>query len=177
MTPELRALVGRRARELREVLNASASAGTIDLVAAAETAGQLFTEAADDVRLRWLNLELNGYGNLVEQRPLHVVLGVGRDDRLVAHVAAYRSQQGVELAPSPGGQVFNHFFVEPLFELIATRDRVRASSGSSELELSFGPHEALATYPTSARFPRDVFERITSGFGASLYLQLGALVR
>lgn len=177
MTPELRALLGRRAQDLRGLLNASASTGTIDLVGAAESARQLFTEAVDDVRVRWLNLELSGYGNLVEQRPLHLVLGVGRDDRLLAHVAAYRSQQGVELAPSAGGQVFNHFFVEPLTELVATRDRVRASSGSSELQLSFGAHGTLATYPTSARFPRDVFERITSGFGASLYLQLGALAR
>lgn len=175
--PELRTQVARRAEHLRELLNASGSTGAIDLMAAAETARQLFTETADDARVRWINLELAGYGNLVEQRPLHVVLGVDRDERLVAHVAAYRSQQGMELAPSPGRQVFNHFFVEPLSELVATRDRIRASSASSELELSFGAHGALTNYPASARFPRDVFERITSGFSASLYLQLGTLVR
>lgn len=175
MTPELRAHIARRARELRATLNASAPAGILDVVTVASAGRELFTEAADPVRVRWLNLELGGYGNLVDERPLHLVLGVGREDRLVAHVAAYRAQRGVALTPALGG-LYTHFFVEPLDAIVATRDQIRASSGTSELELSFGQTGTPTSLPTSARFPRDVFERIAGGFAAALFLQLGTLV-
>ncbi|MBN1609077.1 MAG: hypothetical protein JW940_20785 [Polyangiaceae bacterium] len=175
MTPERHDPVAHQALQLRQLLNATAVSGEVDLVAAARKARQVFTDAADDVRVRWLGLELAGYAALVDQRPLHEVLGIRRDDRLVAHVAAYRAQEGVELAPNAGGRAFTHFFVEPLPELLSARDRVRASSGSAPLELTFGADTALPGYPTAARFARDVFERITGGFGAALYLQLGTL--
>lgn len=103
MTPELRALVAQRAQELRGLLNASAVTGAMDLVAAAEAARRMFMDVADDVRVRWLNLEVAGYGYLVDQRPLHEVLGIHRHDRLVAHVAAYRAQQWTWLRTPEAG--------------------------------------------------------------------------
>jgi hypothetical protein len=171
MTPELRQLIGRRARDLQVQLN---HAG-IDPVGVADEARQLFEEAADGVRFRWLTLELSGYVDHVAARPLHDVLGVPSGDRLAAHVAAYRSQRGIIATPGRPGGEFRHFFVESLGDLIAARERVAGSSAETLL-LDFGPHPRVPAYPRSAEFSRDVFDRVVLGFLAALHLQLGTLV-
>jgi hypothetical protein len=148
---------------------------TFDAVQVAQEAHRIFEDAKDEVRVRWMNLELGGYGP-TETRRLHEVLRVPQGDRLVAHVAAYRTQRGAELAPDPARGPFTHFFVEALSELVAARDRVRQSGSASDVELDFGPGRALAGYPARATFPRDVFERIVGGALAALYLQLGSVV-
>jgi hypothetical protein len=177
MTPELRRNVIERANALRGRLNAAVGAGGLQPVAAAQEAHRLFQDAADEARVRWLYLEIGGYGTLADATPLHEVLRVSADDRLVAHVAAYRTQRGAELAPNPNRSPFAHFFVESLKDLAETRDRVRSSGTSSALELEFGPHAVRPGYPTHAEFPRDVFERVCSGFLAALYLQLASALR
>lgn len=169
MTPELRYLVAERARSLQLRL----SHGRVDPVTAATEARRVFTDAADAVRVRWLTLELNGYGDLVDSQPLHGVLGVAANDRLAAHVMAYRSQRGFTL----GGGEFRHFFVESLSELIATSARVATSGGTSALELEFAPSPGAPAHPRAGTFARDVFERVVAGFIAALHLQLGTLTR
>ena len=170
ITAELRQSVARRARELRARLNHA----NADPVAAAREAKRLFEDVVDEAHTRWMNLELNGYQDQVAVRPLHHVLRVPAGSRLAIHVAAYRTQRGFgarDMAPP-----FSHFFVEPIADLVATRDRVRQSGGTSTLELQFGPEMRVPAYPTSAEFPRNVFERIVGGFTAALYLQLGDIV-
>jgi hypothetical protein len=169
-TPELTQSVAVRARELRTRLNDP----TIDPVAAAKDALRLFEDAQDQPRASWMHLELAGYRDLTAVKPLHQVLRVPPDSRLAAHVAAYRTQRGFQVI---GGarRPFSHFFVEPLSEIVARRDRVRVSGGTSELELRFGPQPGVPDYPSSGKFPRDVLERVISGFLAALYLQLGEL--
>ena len=174
MTPELRRNVAARAVALRARLNAAATTGGVNAVQVATEAHRLFEDAADEMRVRWLNLEIRGYGGVSNTRPLHEVLRVPQNDRLVAHVGAYRTQRGAELSPNPGRRPFTHFFVEGLAELVTARDRVRGPGGA--LELDFSPLGAFSGYPTRAEFPRDVFERITAGFIAALYLQLGSAV-
>jgi hypothetical protein len=44
--------------------------GRVDPITAATEAFRLFTDAQDEVRVRWLNLELNGYGDQVDSTPL-----------------------------------------------------------------------------------------------------------
>lgn len=177
-TPELRQNVASRAQALRARLNAAATTGGIDPDQAALEARRLFEDVADDTRVRWLNLELGGYGALVDTRPLHDVLGVPAGDRLVAHVTAYRTHRGAELLPDPQRRPFQHFFVESLRELAGHRLVVVARFGvprpGEEVELDFRPRTGLARYPTRATFSRDVFERIVQGFLAVLYLQLGS---
>jgi len=171
-TPELRRLIASRAETLRTRLNAP----DVDPVAAAHEAKPLFTEISDDVHVRWLNLEISGYRNLVDTQPLHKILRVAPADRLAVHVAAYRTQAGVAKSDA-GPYEFRHFFVEPLAELVSTRDRVRQSTGRFDLELRFGPDIVVANYPSSGTFQRDAFERIVSGFIAVLFLQLGEIAR
>lgn len=171
-TIELRRLVTSQAEALRTGLKAP----DLDPVAAANEARRLFTEVGDDVHVRWLNLEIGGYRDLVSVRPLHQVLQVQHDDRLALHVAAYRMQTGI--VPSEvESREFRHFFVEALTDLVETRERVRQSSATSDLELRFGPHAAVADYPSCGIFPRDVFERIVDGFLDVLFLQLGGIAR
>lgn len=133
-------------------------------------------EVSDDVHVRWLNLEISGYRDLIDTQPLHRILQVQPDDRLAVHVAAYRTQKGFAKSDA-GPREFRHFFVEPLAELVSTRDRVRQSTGTFDLELQFGPQVVAADYPSSATFQRDAFERIVSGFIAVLFLQLGGIAR
>jgi hypothetical protein len=175
MTPELRRSIAARALALREQLNdGAAGRSAVDVVWAARAAHRIFEDAADETHVRWLNLELAGYG-LASVRPLHEALRVPLHDRLVAHVAAYRTQRGVELAPRPSRDVFAHFFVEGLADLVAARDHVRQGSGRA-VELDFEPHPAATPgYPTRAEFPPDVFERIVGGFLAVLFLHLGSV--
>jgi hypothetical protein len=177
-TAELQKNVAARAQALRDRLNAAATSGGVAPDEAATEAHRLFEDAADETRVRWLNLELGGYGTLVDSRPLHEVLGVPAGDRLVAHVTAYRTQRGAELLPSPHRRPFEHFFVESLQELAGHRQVVVARFGppkpGEEVELDFRPRAGLAGYPTRATFSRDVFERVVEGFLAVLYLQLGS---
>ena len=169
MTPELRQLVADRAHSLQLRL----SHGRVDPITAATEASRLFTEAGDAVRVRWLGLELNVYGDLVDSRPLHDVLGVAVNDRLGAHVSAYRTQRGL----AAGAAVFRHFFVESLTELIATSARVATSGGESALELQFARSPGASGHPAAGTFSRDVFERVVAGFIAALHLQLGTLAK
>jgi hypothetical protein len=168
MTPELAASLSGQARSLQLRLNH----GRVDPVTAATEAVRLFTDAQDPVRVRWLNLELRGYGELVESTPLHLVLGVAAGDRLAAHVAAYRTQRGFA-----GSSEFKHFFVESLRELVDASARVATSGGTANLELGFAPSTVSRTHPRSGTFGRDVFERVVAGFVAALHLQLGTLAR
>jgi hypothetical protein len=168
MTPELRDVVKRQARSLQLRLNH----GRVDPVTAATEAFRLFTDAAAAVHVRWLTLELHGYGEQVDSTPLHIVLGVPSGDRLAAHVAAYRTQRG----RSTAGE-FRHFFVESLGELVSASASVATSGGTSGLELEFGTSPGASGHPRNGTFGRDVFERVVAGFVAALHLQLGALVK
>jgi hypothetical protein len=172
-TPELQHLVAQQARSLQLRLNH----GRVDPITAAGEARRLFTEVGDDVHVRWLGLELNGYGELAHAVPLHVLLRVPAADRLTTHVAAYRTQRG--LLPGPNGtpSEFRHFFVESLAQLIDARATVAGSDASSRLELAFTVSTSTARHPSSGSFGRDVFDRIVAGFVAALYLQLGVLTR
>ncbi|MGA3124647.1 MAG: hypothetical protein ABSF69_28175 [Polyangiaceae bacterium] len=176
-TPELHRNVASRASALRARLNAAATLGGIDPVQAAQEARRMFEDIADDMRVRWLNLELGGYGSLVDARPLHDVLGVPAGHRLVAHVAAYRTHRAAALPPDPRRGPFQHFFVEPIGELAGARQVVRTRFGQPQagelLEVDLRPR-GLPDYPTRANFSRDVFERVVEGFVAVLYLQLGS---
>lgn len=167
MTPELRQHLSQSACSLQLRLNH----GRVDPVTAATEALRLFSDAQDATRVRWLSLELNGYGDGVDSMPLNVVLGVPVGDRLAAHVAAYRTQRGrVQHAD------FKHFFVEPLDELVRTSARVASLGSTQELELEFAPSIGASGYPPSGTFSRDVFARIIMGFVAALHLQLRTLL-
>ena len=168
MTPELRRLLSEKARSLQLRMNH----GRIDPVTAATEAFRLFADAEDAVRVRWLNLELHGYGERVASSPLHHVLGVPATDRLAAHITAYRTQRG-----RAGGSEFRHFFVEPLGDLVATTASVATSGGTSDVALEFAPSFAAPTHPRTGTFSRDIFERIVAGFVAALHLQLGTLTK
>jgi hypothetical protein len=169
MTPELRQFVTDSARSLQLRLGH----GRVDPTTAATEAQRVFTEASDAVRVRWLSLELHGYGDLVDSRPLHEVLGISLNDRLAAHVGAYRAQRGLK----QDGGAFRHFFVEPLSELIAASASVAMSGGTSTLELRFEVSPSAPTHPLVGTFSRDVFERVVAGFVAALHLQLGTLTK
>jgi hypothetical protein len=168
MTPELRQLLSDKARSLQLRLNH----GRVDPITAATETVRLFTDAQDAVRVRWLNLELHGYGERVDSAPLNLVLGVPPGDRLAAHVAAYRTQRG-----RAGGVEFRHFFVEPLHELVSASARVATSAETSEVELEFAPSIEAPEHPRTGTFSRDVFGRVLTGFVAALYLQLGVLIK
>lgn len=147
--------------------------GRLDPMTAAREAQRLFRSDADGVRDRWLVLELDGYADRTDTLPLHAVLGVSAADPLARHVAAYRSQVGWTVeAPI---REFRHFFVESLDELVRARAAVASGVVGLQLELEFGA--APAGYPSAGLFDRDVFDRITAGFMAALYLQLRALGR
>ena len=168
MTPELHRLLTEKARSVQLRLNH----GRVDPITAATEAFRLFTDAQDDVRVRWLRLELYGYGDRVDSIPLNLVLEVPADDRLAAHVAAYRTQRG-----RAGSVEFKHFFVEPLDELVSASARVATSGGTSELELEFAPSIGAPAHPRAGAFSRDVFARVVAGFVAALHLQLGVLTK
>jgi len=170
MTSELRHSVASRARAFQDRLK-QFSVGTS--VAAAE-ALRLFEDAEDDVRCRWLTLELDGYPEHVDAPALHQVLGVTLGHPLVAHVTSYRTQRGVDATPGHRPVEFRHFFIEPLSALEAARAKA-ASAGRSTLLLDFGPHPRDAIYPTTGEFARGVFDRVLAGFMAALHLHLGPL--
>lgn len=169
MTPELHQHLSGAARSLQLRLNH----GRIDPVTAATEAFRLFTDAQDAARVRWLNLELRGYGDRVDSTPLNIVLGLPTGDRLVTHVAAYRTQSGRGARDAE----FKHFFVEPLDELVRASARVASSGGTSDLELEFAPSMDALLHPRTGTFSRDIFTRIVVGFVAALHLQLGGLAK
>ncbi|MFI5296753.1 MAG: hypothetical protein ACHREM_01535 [Polyangiales bacterium] len=159
-------LAAMQARSLRARLTPTA-----DPIVVAQEARRIFTNAADDVRTRWMNLELGGYSEARNEiGPLHQVLRVPVHDRLAVHVAAYRTQRGHRL----GRQELVHFFVEPLSKLVDAREQLVAEKKPT-IEITFGKHPTSSEYPTTASFPRDVFERIIGGFIAALHLQLGEI--
>lgn len=169
VVPGLRQVLDGQARSLQLRLNH----GRLDPVTAATEARRIFTEAGDAIRIRWLDLELAGYGDLVDSRPLHLVLGVEAHDRLATHVAAYRTQRGLTAVRGVGE--FRHFFVEPLAELVSACAQVATSGGTSSLELEFALSVTSQDHPRAGTFSRDVFERVVAGFVAALHLQLGTL--
>jgi hypothetical protein len=143
----------------------------------AREARLLFAGTGDETRVGWLDLELRGYGGPIATRPLHEVLRLPPAHPLVAHVAAYRTQPGIELLPQRGRRLPTHFFVESLEEILLARTAVRARYGlaveTGTVELDFSAR--VPGYPSRAEFARDVFERITSGFVAALYLELASV--
>lgn len=171
MTPEMRQSIATRARELQGRIQP----GSRDAVLLATDARRLFEDAADELRSRWLTLELSGYADHVAARPLAAVLRVLPGDltgnRLVAHIAAYRTQRGHDVTPGRPRQEIRHFFVEPLLSITATADRL--SSPPLTVILSFAP----ARHAQSVEFGGDVFARILAGFHAALHLQLGDLTK
>jgi hypothetical protein len=173
MTPELRQSIARRARELQTRMAPT----DLDAVLLAKEARRVFEDAADELRSRWLNLELGGYAGHVDARPLSEVLRVLPTDpvgnRLVAHVAAYRTQRGYDVTPGQSHQEFRHFFVEPLPDLAATAENLAKTSTSPVVVLSL----AERRQPRLVEYGHDVFARILAGFGAALHLQLGDLVK
>lgn len=168
MTPEPRRLVAERARSLQLRLNH----GRVDPITAATEGRCIFTDAGESARVRWLRLEFDGYGDLAGgSHPLHRVLGVAPDNRLVAHVLAYRTQRGRE----EGDGEFRHFFVESLSDLVSASARVATLTGTPEVELEFAPSDRAPNHPRLGTFRRDVFERVIAGFIAALHLQLGTV--
>lgn len=121
---------------------------------------------ANPVLGRWLDCEIAGYGVLADIQPLHVLLGADPDHVLVHRVAAYRTQLGTVFEPS-GARSVAHFFVEPIGELERFAGHARGTTGTL-LTVDFGRHAAVASYPQSADFPADVFDRIVRGFLAAL---------
>jgi hypothetical protein len=166
---ELSQPVAVRARALQERLN------QVGASAAATEAIRIFEDHGDIVRSRWLTLELGGYAEHVDARALHEVIGASHGDRLIAHIAAYRNQRGIDATPGRGRMEFRHFFIESLTALELARASVAASAGGATLLLDFGPHPLDARYPTVGEFSRGVFERVIAGFVAALHIQLGAL--
>jgi hypothetical protein len=161
-----------RALNLRRRLNEHA----LDIEPLAQEAADIFAAAGRGVHRDWLGLELQGYGSAVDRAPLGEVLrahelGPHEGARLVAHVSAYRAQQGTTVEPSP--RPFHHFFVESIHDLSDAARRFRAT-GAQTVQLGFSPD--VPNYPAAGIFPGDVFDRVLLGFRATLHLQLGSIV-
>lgn len=160
-----------QAQNLRRRLNEH----TLDIEQAAQEAADLFAAAGREVHRRWLALELQGYGSAVDREPLGDVLrahelGAHEGARLVAHVTAYRVQQGMTVEPAP--RPFHHFFVESIHDLSDVARRFQAA-GDKTVRLDFSPD--VSSYPVAGIFPGNVFERVLLGFRATLHLQLGSI--
>lgn len=159
-----------RARSLRRRLNDHA----VDIALLAAEAAVVFADAGSATHVRWLELELQGYGSLGSVSSLHEALGVPPDDRLVVHVFAYRSQPGQIVEGTEGtGRPFRHFFVEALGDIVAAAERAKRGELGG-LRLDFGRPD-LPNYPGAGVFPSGVFERVLLGFRAALHLQLGSI--
>jgi len=148
--------------------------GRIDPVTAASRAQRLFASAGDSVRVRWLEMELSGYAELTRATQLHALLGVPTGDQLAARVAAYRVQRG-----DSAGNVVEHFFVEQLADLVSASARV-ATATADRIELELAATQASGDRSSGDRsssnraaFDSDVFDRIMTGFLATLQLELG----
>jgi hypothetical protein len=168
------AFEGPKARAAR--IRAQLNAGEPNLIEVIVEAQQAFYDTQDVVRHRWLQLESIGY-MATQAQPLHLVLGVTPSDRLVAHVAAYRTKIGSEIAPVPG-RLFPHFFMEPIGQLLLTRNQIRQQplSTTPAVVLSFASYVPPSRHVvTKTSFARDTFDQIVGGFFAALYLQLGTI--
>lgn len=163
------------AQSLRRRLNDHA----VDIELLTAEASDLFRDAGLIAQERWTKLELNGYGEGADARRLREILGVAANDRLIAHVAAYRVQGGI-IVDENGARTgeLQHFFVEKVNDLIAARNRIHHGNVSGALVLEFGPpHQGIPDYPRSAEFTPGVFERILLGLRAVLHLQLGIIAQ
>lgn len=173
MTPELRQSIAMRARALQMRMRPT----ELDAVLLAKEARRLFEDAADELRSRWLNLELGGYVGHVDARPLSEVLRVLPGDpvgsRLMAHIAAYRTQRGHDVTPGHPREELRHFFVEPLVEVAASAEKLADASTVPVVVLRL----MEARQARFVAFDHDVFTRILAGFGAALHLQLGDLAK
>jgi hypothetical protein len=160
-------------RELAQSLRRRLNDQAVDVERLAREALGAFESAGRVEHVRWLTLELQGYGVVAGHAPLGAILGVGERDRLVVHISAYRLHAGqVVEGGELTGRSFQHFFVESLHDLTAAALRVR-NAGPALLRLDFGP--GIPNYPATLAFPADVFDRILLGFRAVLHLELGSL--
>jgi type I restriction enzyme R subunit len=162
---------GQRARRLREALVEV----VIDAAKAARESREIFAASSDPTHVRWLDLELSGYGRDHDRRPLHEILGLPAGAPLIAEVIAYRTQIGQLWGDSDGGRRLAHFFVEPLAELITARDRVHNANVPGRVELSFAVSRVAPQYPKLADFPADVFDQVLAGFASALWQELEGL--
>ena len=160
-----------RARRLREALGEA----VIDAASAALESREIFAASSDPTHVRWLDLELSGYGHGHDRRPLHEILGLAPGAPLIVEVIAYRTQIGHLRGDSEVGSRLAHFFVEPLAELIAARDRVRIANVPGRVELSFAASRVAPQYPSLADFPADVFDQVLAGFASALSQELEGL--
>lgn len=168
-------LIG-QARSLRARIDfARGTSQLADTAALATEARELFDRASRKTFVHWLNLELNGYGQQTEVRPLHEVLAVVQGDRLAVQVAAYRTRVGHLFGDDGRDRPLPHFFVESLEELARTADQVRAHQSTGFLELEFGPHAGRPDYPRRLEFPADVFDQVLLGFCATLHLRIAEI--
>jgi hypothetical protein len=160
-------------RELARRLRCRLNDQAVDIERLAAEALDTFEAAGRAEHVRWLTLELQGYGAVTGRAPLDAILGVSEGNRLAIHVSAYRLQGGqIVEAGELTGRSFQHFFVESLRELSAAAPRVR-NAGPGPLRLDFGP--GIPNHPATLAFPVDVFDRILLGFRAALHLELGSL--
>src|SRR4051812_32186192 len=130
MTPELRQSIVTRARALQGRIRPNES----DAVLLAGEARRLFEDAEDELRARWLALELGGYAGHLDGRPLsggrRVAPGDRGGDRLVAHIAAYRTQPGHDVTPGHPRREVRRFFVGPLAGLPAPAEKLAGATSS-----------------------------------------------
>lgn len=160
-------------RELAQSLRRRLNDQAIDVEPLAAGTLDVFEVAGRAAHVRWLTLELQGYGAVGGRASLDTILGVGEGDQLVIHVSAFRLQAGQVVEPGElTGRSFQHFFVESLRELSAGAQRAR-NAGPGPLRLDFGP--GIVNHPATLVFPADVFDRILLGFRAALHLELGSL--
>jgi hypothetical protein len=152
-----------------------------DLPSIAADARTVFEAAGWTPHVRWLQLELGGYGPSTDASRVHDLLGLEVADPLATLVRAYRTREGVVdggAAPS----TIHHFFVESLPNLRAASDKIIVRGARMRLELprAVGASPLIATFATSATcatFATDVYDRVLLGFRAVLDRQLEALTR
>lgn len=161
-------------REQSQSLRQRLNDHTIDIELLAKEAYDIFDAARSPVHVRWLRLELQGYGAVDGSSPLHEVLGVHEGDRLAVHVLTYRAQEGQVIeGGQPTGRPLRHFFIEPLREISAASGRLQGGSPGA-LQLDFDSPEGTG-HQVIAEFPADVFDRVLLGFRAVLHLQLTSI--
>ena len=150
-----------RAHGIRQRLNE----GDADIEALARQALDVFASLNLPEQARWLGYELGGYTEGGDARPLHELLGLTPDHRLVTQAKSYRAHQGVR-PDEPDRATIVHFFVEPVHDLVSAQRRVRAVQGRSAPLAS-----TLSTHRRPGEFAADVFDRILLGLRATLHLE------
>ena len=153
-------------------LRAALATPPVDLVTVATQARALFAPT-DPLRARWMELELGGYRAIAQTPMLHDLLGVPLDHHLARTVADYRTQIGRIWTKDARRDTVFHFFVEPLAEIVAARDRVRAADVQGFVKLAFAIPASVPEYPRTLEFSADVFEVIVSGIKAALWHEIG----